>query len=167
MRQISPASNLFLACLSALGLVGALRLPWFAPPVEDKTDTDGPVEQTAFAVAHVFRHHDRQLTGTDALGGSHTVVLVLAAAVVVLAVLAGIPALRAYVRDLLRAVALATPVLVVVLAFRSPGTTQTLDLHWGLIVAVAVAAFAASTAWHGSGIRVKRAPAGSWERKPA
>ena len=54
-----------------------------------------------------------------------------------------------------------------VLAVRHSGTQAIVRVHWGLLVALATAAFTASCAWHGSAIRQKRAPAGSWERRPA
>jgi hypothetical protein len=164
MRQLSPATNLALSCLSALGLLATLSLPWFAPPVPDTTDTDGPVERTAWAISRVFTHHDHAISGSDALGSGRTLVYLLAAAVLSMAALATVQRLRAYLRDALRAIALATPLLIFALALQRPGTSATLNLHWGLLVALGVAVLAASCAWHGSEIRGKRAPAGSWAR---
>jgi hypothetical protein len=164
MRQISPATNLVLACLAGLGLLGMLGTPWYAPKVPDKTITDGPVERGAFAIAHVFTHHNRSVTGLDALGATQTLLLGLVAAIVVLAVLEGVPALRAHVRDFLRAVAIAVPVIVFYLIWDRPGK---LDIHWGVLAAFAVACFMANAAWHGSAIREKRVAPGTWERKPA
>ena len=164
MRQISPATNLVLAVLAGLGLLGSLSQPWYAPPVEDPNAYDGPVERTAFAFGKVFSHHDGAVSGADALGNTETLLLGMVGVIVVLCLLAGVPALRAYVRDVLRAVALALPLIVFYLAVDRP---DGMDVHWGVIVALAIAAFVASAAWHGSGIRVKRAAPGSWERKPA
>src|SRR6478672_11354168 len=165
MRQLSPATNLVLACLASLGLLGILGAPWYAPTVPDGNIYDGPVERAAFAVSHVFSHHDRVVSGTDALGsGAKTLLMALVAAVVVLSVLAAVPSLRSYVRDVLRAVALALPLLVFYLLVDRPGK---LDIHWGVIAAFAVAVFVASAAWHGSAIRVKRVAPGTWERRPA
>jgi hypothetical protein len=167
MRQLSPATNLILACLAALGLVGILGAPWYAPAVPDTNIYDGPVERAAFAVSHVFNHHDRVVTGTDALGsGSKTLLMALVAAVIVLSALAAVPALRTYVRDVLRAVALALPLLVFYLLVDRPRKGN-LDIHWGVIAAFAVAGFIASAAWHGSSIRVKRVAPGTWERRTA
>jgi hypothetical protein len=167
MRQLSPVSNLVLACAAAIGMIGTLGLEWFAPPVADFAETDGPMERTAFAFASVFQHHADGVTGADALGSTAGLVYALAGAVFLLSALAAVPALRGHVRDILRAVALATPLLVGVLAIRHTGTQATLHVHWGLLVALATAAFTASCAWHGSAIRQKRASAGSWERRPA
>jgi hypothetical protein len=164
MRQISPATNLVLACLAGLGLLGSLGQPWYAPPVKDPNGYDGPVERTAYAVSKVFSQHDGAVSGADALGNTQTVLTGLVAAVIVLCVLAGVPALRSYVRDVLRAVAIALPLIVFYTVVDRP-TRQ--DIHWGVLAAFAIAAFVASAAWHGSAIRVKRAAPGSWERKPA
>jgi hypothetical protein len=166
MRQISPATNLILAALAALGLLGTLGLPWYAPPLADANGYDGPVERTAFSVSTVFRHHDGAITGVDALGKTQNLLLVLVAAIVVLCALTLVPALRRHVRDVLRAFALALPLIVFVLLVDRPGTAD-IDVHWGVVAALGLALFTASAAWHGSAMRVRRAPAGSWERRPA
>jgi hypothetical protein len=164
MRQISPATNLVLAVLAGLGLLGSLSQPWYAPPVKDTNAYDGPVERTAFAVGKVFSHHDGAVSGADALGNTETLLLGLVGGIAVLCILAAVPALRSHVRDVLRAVALALPLIVFYLVVSRP---DGMDIHWGVLAALAIAAFVASAAWHGSAIRVKRAAPGSWERKPA
>jgi hypothetical protein len=164
MRQISPATNLVLACLASLGLLGSLGQPWYAPPVEDTNAYDGPVERTAFAFGKVFSHHDHAVSGADALGNTESLLMGLVGTIIVLCVLAAVPALRGYVRDVLRAVAIALPLIVLYLAVDRPDGQ---DIHWGVLAACAIAAFVASASWHGSAIRVKRAAPGAWERKPA
>ena len=164
MRQISPVTNLVLAALAGLGLLGSLSQPWYAPPVSDPNEYDGPVERGAFTFGKVFSHHDGAVSGADALQNTQTLLYGVVAAIIVLCVLAGVPALRSMVRDVLRAVALALPLIVFYLLVDRP---DGMDVHWGVIAAVGIAAFVASAAWHGSAIRVKRAAPGSWERKPA
>ena len=164
MRQISPATNLLLACLAGLGLLATLSAPWYAPPVPDKDIYDGPVERAAFAFSKVFGHNPHAVSGSDALRGPETLLVVLVAAVVILCGLAAVPSLRRYVRDVLRGVAIAIPVVVFYLIFDRP---DGMDIHWGVIAAFAMAVFTATAAWHGSAIRVRRAAPGSWQRKPA
>ena len=166
MRQISPASNLVLACLAGLGLLGTLSAPWYAPPVVDRNVYDGPVERAAFAVGHVFGAHDHAVAGADALGKTQTLLMILVGAVILLSCLAAVPAMRAHVRDVLRAVALALPLIVLYLLVDRPGKGA-LEIHWGVLAALAIAVFVATAAWHGSAIRVKRQAPGSWERRPA
>ena len=169
MRQLSPVSNLVLAVFAALGLVTTLDLPWFAPLVPDTTDTDGPVERFAWAVSRTFVHHSGAVDGTRALAGSSWLVFALAGTIALLSAAMAAPVLRRALRDVLRAVALATPLLLLVVAARHPGAgAGHWRVHWGLLVALGVGCFAASAAWHGSQIRTKRAPAGSWAaRRPA
>jgi hypothetical protein len=164
MRQVSPATNLVLACLSALGLAASLNLPWYAPYVADTNEWDGPVERAGTAVGNVFAHHDHAVTGADALGHAQSAILLLAAAIVVLSALAAVPALRRHVRDVLRGVALVTPVVVAYLLIDRP---DKLVIHWGVLAALALALFTASAAWHGSEVRVRRPAPGSWQRRPA
>lgn len=165
MRQFSPASNLILTCCAALGLLATLALPWFAPAVPDDNPTNGPVERAAGSVGNVFRHHDGAVSGRDVVGGAGTLLYVLAAIVFVLALVASVPAARAYARDVLRAVAIATPVIVAYLAIDRPGNVgDGMNVHWGLPVTFLVALLMASTAWWGSEIRLKRPEPGSWAR---
>jgi hypothetical protein len=164
MRQISPASNLVLACLAGLGLLASLSAPWYAPSVPDTNDYDGPIERAAWTVAHVFQHNSHAVTGSDGLGTSKTLLFILVAAVIVLSILASVSALRVYVRDVLRAVAIAMPLIVFYLMIDRP---RDLVIHWGVLVAMLIAIFVATASWHGSAIRVKRPAPGSWARKPA
>jgi hypothetical protein len=166
MRQLSPATNLILAALAALGLLGTLGLPWYAPPLPDSNTFDGPIERGAFAVSTVFRHNDGAVTGFDVLGKTQNLLFFLVGGIIVLSALTLVPSLRRHVRDVLRAVALALPLIVFVLLVDKPGTAD-IDIHWGIVAALALALFTASAAWHGSAMRVKRAAAGSWERRPA
>jgi hypothetical protein len=165
VRQLSPPTNLLLACLAALGLLGTLNLPWYAPPVPDTTETDGPVERAAWAVSRVFAHHDHQVSGNDVIGGGRTLLYVLAAAVCVLAIVAAVSALRPLIRDALRIFAIIAPVVVLYLAIDRPGDNAELTIHWGTLVALAVALFMASAAWQGSAIRERRPAPGAWARQ--
>jgi hypothetical protein len=164
MRQLSPLTNLLLACLSALGLVAALGLPWYAPglaasdPSAGLSDGQGPMEQFAERLARTFTDGSA-MTGADALGASRTLLSLVAFAVIVLSLAMLVPAVRPYARDVLRTIAIVAPISVVYLAFDTPGAAAHLEIRWGLLVGVAAAAFMATSAWHGSSIRVKRRPA--------
>jgi hypothetical protein len=162
MRQLSPVTNLLLACLSALGLVAALGLPWYAPaqpeadPSAGLSDGPGPMEQFANQLARTFTNGADTITGSDAVGTSRELLLIVAAAVIALSVAMLVPTLRSVLRDVLRAVALVAPIATIYLAFDTPGETASLEIRWGLVVGVLVSAFMASAAWHGAGIRVRR-----------
>ena len=162
MRQLSPLTNLLLAGLSALGLVGALDLPWFAVPDPAKgpsaqavEDGQGPMTDFVLRLQRTFSSNGITINGTDVLDGKRTLILVLAGAVIVLCTAMLVPALRNGFRDLLRAVALLSPVLVIALAVTAPAADG-LEFRWGLVVEVALAIFTASAAWHGSTARVPR-----------
>ena len=165
VRQINPFTNLLLTVLCAAGLALSIGLPWFAgkrPAGED----DGTLEALASDIARVFAQGG--VAGTDSLGSARPVLLVLAAVTAVLAVLHLVPALRRLVRTPLRLVPLAAPVVVLVQAVDAP---DGFELRWGLLVALAVSAYMASSAFHGAELREKRpkpapyrppaAPAGS------
>jgi hypothetical protein len=164
MRQLSPATNLLLACLSALGLVAALGLPWYAPAaVIDPAVAagQGSVEEFGARLARTFTSTGETWTGTEALGTGRTLLLLAAGAVVFLCLLMIVPFLRSAVRDVLRAAALVAPLTVVYLAFDTPGASHAQEIRWGLLVGVAASAFMATSAWHGSSIRVPRRAASS------
>jgi hypothetical protein len=166
MRQMSPASNLVLACLAGLGLLGVLGAPWYAPPLPDANSYDGPVERTAFAFSTIFRHNDGVVTGNDALGDTRYLLFGLVAAVILLSGLAFVPAMRRHVRDVLRGVSLVLPLVVLFRLVDRPGPGE-VDVHWGVVAAFFIAVFTASSAWHGSAIRERKLPRGSWERRYA
>ncbi|MEA2126901.1 MAG: hypothetical protein QOI80_3683 [Solirubrobacteraceae bacterium] len=158
MRQLSPTTNLVLAVLAGLGLLGSLSLDWFATPVTDPTGTDGPVERAAFQVSHVFGTHAKgAMTGTDALGSGRSVLIGLIAAVALIAIAVTIPSVRKTAEDALRVVALAGPVVVIVLAAMRPGTDLPVSLHYGTLVGLVAALLMASAAWQGASMRAKRA----------
>ena len=165
MRQIAPGTNLVLAALAALGLLGTLGLPWYAPLDEDPNQYDGGLEHAAYRIAGVFRERPGAVSGGDALGDARVLLLGLVALVVVVCILTAVRPLRPYVRELVRVVALGLPAIVLYRTIDPPAAELT--LHWGLLVSLAVAVFAASAAWHGGKIRTLRAPAGSWQRRPA
>lgn len=156
VRQLSPSSNLALAVLAALGLLGTLSLPWFAAPAADLTATDGPVERGAFQVSHFFGTSARgMVSGSDALGGARSVLYALVLVVVVLAAAVAMAGVRKQAEDLLRVVALAAPVLVIGTAVAHPGTVAAVHVHYGALVALLVSALMASAAWQGCSMRYK------------
>ena len=154
MRQLSPLTNLMLACLAAVGLVSSLGLPWYA----STTTTGAPSDPGQVADAGsdaCSRAPARRSPGSDVLASGRGLVPVLAGVVIVLSLGMMVPALRASLRDLLRAVALATPVLVGFLAVRHPARSD-VEMRWGLVAALAIAVVMASAAWHGSAARSRR-----------
>jgi hypothetical protein len=173
MRQLTPVTNLMLACLCAVGLVGALELPWFAlvdpasgPSAQAIKDGQGPMESFAGQVVRTFSSEGVATSGSDVLGGERTLLMVVAALIVVLSIAMLIPALRAALRDLLRAVGLAAPLLVLFVAIQAPAADG-LEFRWGLVCTVAIALFMASAAWHGSSARSPRAVAAARPRRVA
>ena len=162
MRQFSSATNLVLACLGALGLIGSLGFPWYAAPVKDTDVYDGPIERGAFHLARVFSHSDATTSGGAAAGSAKPLVFGLAALIIALAAVGLSPASRAKVRDALRAVALVSFPVLLYLAAAHPGTTGKVAIHWGLPATFAIAVFTFSAAWHGGEVRLKRGPTGAW-----
>ncbi|HVL94282.1 MAG TPA: hypothetical protein VM266_00335 [Solirubrobacteraceae bacterium] len=169
MRQLSPLSNLLLACLSALGLVACLGLPWYGPagPADDGkiASGPGPMEQLADHIARTFSTQPGAVAAGDVLGSARPLILIAAGVVIALSLAMLVPALRAPLRDALRAAGLATPLLVAFLALER--AVDGMELRWGVPAMVAVAGFMASAAWHGSTARERRAPTASWSRPAA
>lgn len=158
MRQLTPSTNLVLAVLAGLGLMGTLTLPWFAAPEESPNPTDGPVERVAWQIGHVFATSARGMVdGNDALGGSRMVLFGVVIVIALLGLTVAANVARAGAEDLLRTAAIAVPVAVVALAIAHPGTDAPLRLHYGFVVAFAVALFTANAAWHGASWRQKHA----------
>jgi hypothetical protein len=142
-----------------------VALPWFAlvdpskgPTADEVADGQGPMAGFAGQVSRTFSSEGITASGTEVLDAKRTLILVLAAAVVVLCTAMLVPMLRNVFRDLLRAVALASPVLVLFVAIEAP-KADGMEFRWGLVVSVAVALFMASAAWHGSSARAPK-PAG-------
>lgn len=159
MRQANPSTNLVLAILAGLGLLGSLSLSWYAAPVTDSVDTDGPVERGAFQVSQVFAAHAKGvISGNDALGSGRMALVALVAVVALVAFAVGTPALRRPAEDLLRVVAIAAPIVVIVAAAAHPGTNTPVRLHYGMLIGFAAALLMASAAWHGATMREKRKP---------
>ncbi len=154
MRQVSPATNLLLACLSAVGLLAAFDFPWFAPPVPVNEDV-GAVEQAATQFGAMFGHAEGAMTGHDAFAEAQTLLTAMPAAVVALCLLMAVPVLRDLVREPLRAVAFGTPVVVAYLVVGRPGEA-TGTLHWGALAGMAVSLFLTSAVWHGSTLKGPR-----------
>ena len=163
MRQVSPATNLVLACLSAFGLVAAFDLPWFAPPLVLDDPHLGSVERTADQLGGVFQHSGAAMTGRDAFAGAHLLLVGLPAVIVLLCVLMAVPALRDLLREALRAAAVAAPLAVAYLVVGRPGEAQG-DVHWGALVGLALSVFLTSAAWHGSMLKAPRPVPGAWSR---
>jgi hypothetical protein len=159
MRQLTPLTNLVLACLAAVGLVASLGLPWYAPPdaTQDPDVAYGHVEAIAAHIARTFSS-DSTVSGSDILAGRSSLVPIVAGLVIVLCLAMLVPALRGALRDLLRAISLLSPLGVALLALRAPAS-QGLDTRWGLYASIAIAVFMASSAWHGSSARSPRAVA--------
>src|SRR3954447_4083204 len=137
MRQVSPATNLLLACLAAMGLVAAFDLPWFAPPLALDPDELGAVERAGTQFAAVFQHSGAAMSGNDAFAGVHLLIVGVPAAIVMLCVLMAVPALRDLVREPLRAVALGAPLVVAYLVLARPGEARG-EIHWGALAGLAV-----------------------------
>ena len=158
MRQLNPLSNLVLAVLAGLGLLGSLTLPWYAAPVEDSVATDGPVERAAFQIGKVFSTGARGMVdGSDALGGGRLALLVLVVAVAVLGLAISLNLARQAAEDALRLVAFAIPVVLIVVAATHTGATTEVRIHYGLLVGFAAAVLMATAAYHGASWRKKYA----------
>jgi hypothetical protein len=173
MRQLTPLTNLMLACLCAVGLVGSLELPWYAPvdpgsgpSSQAIRDGQGPMESFVDQFGRTFRSDQTGVSGHDLLAGNRTVVMTLALMVIALCLGMAVPVFRSTVRDVLRAVGLVAPILVLLLAVRAPAA-EGLEFRWGLVVSVAIALFMASAAWHGSSARTPRAVAAPRARPAA
>lgn len=155
---MDPATNLVLAVLAGLGLLGSLSLDWYAAPVVDQTSTDGPVERFAFQVAHVFDTSATGLvSGHEALGGGRDVLIALVAVVALLAVAVSLASLRQGAENLMRVAALAGPVVVAVVAIAHPGDSASLRIHSCLLLGLAATVLMSSSSWHGANMRQKRA----------
>lgn len=158
MRQLKPSTNLVLAVLAGLGLLASLGLPWYAAPVADTTVTDGPVERFAFQVAQVFATSAKgTVTGSAGLGDARVALIAVVAVIALVAVAVGMPAIRRQSEDLMRVVAVAAPLVVIVAAVAHPGATQPVRIHYGLLVSLALVALMVNAAWHGANLREKRA----------
>jgi hypothetical protein len=157
VRQLHPSTNLILAVLGGLGLLGSLTMPWFAAPVEDTTATDGPIERAAFQISHMFGTSPKgPVNGSDALGGSSMVLVVLVALIALLALAVSTPAIRRQAEDTLRVVAFALPVAVLIVSLAHSGTETPVHVHYGTFVGFAIALFTASAAYQGASMREQR-----------
>jgi hypothetical protein len=159
MRQITPQANLVLAVLAGLGLLATLTLPWYSAPVEDTTPTDGPVERAAFQLAHTFKTGaDGMIDGQDALGDGRLVLVVLVVAIAVIGLAISANGMRRSAEDVMRVVALLTPVIVGFVAITHPGTEAPVRIHYGMLIAFLATFVMSSAAWHGASMREKPAP---------
>jgi hypothetical protein len=157
VRQLDPVSNLVLSALAGLGLLGSLSLPWFVPPGHSTTDTDGPVERAAWQVSHFFGSNvPGKTSGSDALGSSRGLLVILVAVVAGLACAVAVPQIRKTAEDLLRMAGFAAPVAVIFLVVMHSGTDRPVTVHYGALVSFVAAAFMASAAFHGSSMRTRR-----------
>ncbi len=157
MRQLTPPANLVLTILAAFGLLGTLGMPWFAAPAVDLNATDGPIERGAFQVGQFFATHAKSMVdGSVALGGAKTVLFGLVIVVVALVGAVSIAAVRKPAEDLLRLVALLSPMVVILVAVAHPGDSAPLHIHYGSLVALAASLLMASAAWQGCSMRAKQ-----------
>jgi hypothetical protein len=164
VRQFSPSTNLVLAVLAGLGLLGSLSLHWFAMPTTDPTPTDGPVERGAYQVGQFFSTHAKsQITGTDGVGGGRTLLVALVAVVLLTVLAVSTPSLRRHAEDLLQLLALAAPVVVIGVVIAHSGTGNApVRIHYGFLIALAITLVMSSAAWQGATMREKRkAPKGA------
>lgn len=155
MSTLSPANNRVMAVIAAVALAYVLRLPWYAPSAVDPRSTDGPVEQAAWQVARVFRGVAGTQTGETGIPGGPALLLAAAGLVALLAVVLLVHA-NGLVGDALR-ISGVLPLLAVL-----AGTVTRPDgfaIHYGLLVAIAVALLLANAAWHGGSVRPKAATA--------
>ena len=147
MRQLAPVTNLVLAIVSGFLLLPVLGLPFFARA--GSYESEG-IERSAEQIRRWFTVPANPTTGTEALGDSRTILLGIAAATAVLCLLMAIGPLRRLVRDVLKVVPMLAPALLFVQLFNQPGEGGQLEVRYGLFVGIAVAAFMASAAFHGS-----------------
>jgi hypothetical protein len=159
MQQLNPVTNLFLAVLAGLGLLGSLTLPWYAAAKVSPNVTDGPIERAAWQVGHVFSTEaGGQIDGAEALGGARVTVLVIVALVAVLALAVSLNLARRHAEDLLRMVAIAAPFALLVVAIVHPGTGEAdVSVHYGVFVGFAAMLLCSNAAYHGAAWREKRA----------
>ena len=153
MSQLSPPSNLLLACLAALGLVPALGLPWYAGQHTPGPDDPTGIEAIAAGVARWFSSSGATTTGTEALTTIETILLGVAAATVVLAAAMLITPLRPLVREILPVVPLAAPAIVLLAILDPPGPNSAVEMRWGSLVALALAGVMASASIKGAEMR--------------
>lgn len=157
MRQLKPSTNLVLTVLAGLGLLASLHLPWFKAPVVDTTPTDGPIERGAFQVGQFFAGHAKgTVSGSDALGSGRAVVVALVVLLALAVLAVSVPAIRRQSEDVMRLLAVAGPMAVLVAVVVHPGTSGPVSVHYGILVSLALVAFMASAAWHGAEMRTKR-----------
>lgn len=158
MRQLNPSSNLVLAVLAGLGLLGSLTLPWYATPTDDPNSTDGPVERGAYQFGQVFATSARgMIDGDDALGGARLALLGLVVLVALLGLAVSLNLARETAEDALRIVAFAVPVVLVIVAIAHTGTSASVRLHYGMLVGFAAGGLMATAAYHGASWRKKYA----------
>src|SRR5688572_28240503 len=76
MRQLTPLTNLMLACLCAVGLVGSLELPWYSlvdpasgPSAQAVEDGQGPMESFVGQVSRTFTSDGITSSGHEVLAG--------------------------------------------------------------------------------------------------
>jgi hypothetical protein len=156
VRQLNSSTNLLLAVIAGLGLLGSLSLNWFAAPVPSPATDDGAIEDAAFQFGHVFATHaPGMVTGSAALGVARGGLVLLVVVVAFAGLAVGTPSIRQRAEGLMRVVAIAAPIVVLVAAIAHPGVSTPVRIHYGTLVAFAVSLFMASAAWQGAAMRVK------------
>ena len=163
VRQFQPSTNLVLAVLAGLGLLASTSLHWYAAPTTDPNQFDGPIETAAYHLGQTFSTTaPGQLSGSAALGSGMSVLVLLVAVIALLALAVWTPSLREHAETGLQLVALATPVVVIVVAVLHSGTHASVRPHSGVVIAFAISLVTASAAWQGATMRQKRkVPAGT------
>jgi hypothetical protein len=158
VRQLSPSTNLVLAVLAGLGLLGSLGLPWFASPILDPVRTDGPIEKGAFQVGRFFAAGaPGTVNGSDAAGGLLAVVVGVVALMTILVLAVGTPSIRRHAEEYLRILVFVAPVVVIATAIVHTGTNVPVHVHYGLLVSLVATGLMCSAAWHGANMREKKA----------
>lgn len=151
MRTLGFRSNVLIVVAAAVGLLGALGLPWYAPAPapqpggDDIGNLDGPLQALFTGIVRDLGEH----TGTrgwDALGTWGTALAGGGLLCAVLAAACTSPALQPLVRDTLRYISLAVAAVALWKLIDSPGPNDVLELRYGAVIGAGSAVVLASCA---------------------
>ena len=151
MRTIGFRSQVLFIIAAAVGLIAALGRPWYAgapvlTPEEARIgDVNGPVEDFFSRLAREFTS-DGGATGWQAFTTTDTILVALAAVVVVSALGTLIPAIEQPAREVLRLVTLAMLGIVVVKLVNTPDSVGLIERRQGAWIALGVTGIMASAA---------------------
>lgn len=145
MRQFSHLTNLLLTCAFAALSVVTLGMPWYAPAERASGSGEGAMEAIGTDIVQFFSS-----SGATVAGNAHqpTALLAVAALTAFLAVLVLAGLRVSPVRDVLRLVPFAAPVLILIKAVDHPAPGQ--ELRWGILASLVVYGLMASAALQGS-----------------